>query len=121
MTDEALIATLNSITTRENERKSKFTKVNQLTVESERSNEETFSNDLKRLEAEVALLKENIKQKTSDGNSTDKKGKSARRCKLCKDDTDRCDHCFKCGSTEHFPRGCKQKKSQQQKNSKGLH
>ena len=124
VTDEELIATLNSITTREEERKSKFIKVNQLTVESEtRGNEETFGNDLKRLEAEVAMLKENIKQKNGDGNSssTYKKEKPTRRCKWCENGTDRCDHYFKCGSTEHFARGCKQKKSQQQENSQGLH
>ena len=113
VTDEELIATLNAITTREEERKSHFLKVNQLTVEPEkRGNDEIFGNDLKRLEAEVALLKENIKQKNGDGNSSSnyKKEKQIRRCKWCENGTDRYDHCFKCGSTEHFARGCKQKK-----------
>ena len=127
VTDEKLISALNSITTREQERKSKFIKVNQLTVdpESRRGSEKTFSSDLKRLEAEVAMLKESIqsKQKNADDNSSsDKKGKVSWKCKWCEDGTtDRCDHCFKCGSNEHFARGCKQKKSQQQENSLGLH
>lgn len=127
VTDEKLISALNSITTREQERKSKFIKVNQLTVdpESRGGSEKTFSSDLKWLEAEVAMLKESIqsKQKNADDNSSsDKKGKVSWKCKWCEDGTaDRCDHCFKCGSNEHFARGCKQKKSQQQENSLGLH
>lgn len=127
VSDEKLISALNSITTREQERKSKFIKVNQLTVdpESRRGSEKMFSSDLKRLEAEVAMLKESIqsKQKNADDNSSsDKKGKVSWKCKWCEDGTtDRCDHCFKCGSNEHFARGCKQKKSQQQENSLGLH
>ena len=77
-----------------------------------RGNEKPFDNDLKGLEAEVALLKENIKQKNGDGKSSSnyKKEKPTRRCKWCENGTDRCDHCFKCGSTKHFARGCKQKK-----------
>lgn len=127
VTDEKLISALNSITTREQERKSKFIKVNQLTVdpESRGGSEKTFSSDLKWLEAEVAMLKESIqsKQKNADDNSSsDKKGKVSWKCKWCEEGTtDRCDHCFKCGSNEHFARGCKQKKSQQQENSLGLH
>ena len=127
VSDEKLISALNSITTREQERKSKFIKVNQLTVdpESRRGSEKAFSSDLKRLEAEVAMLKESIqsKQKNADDNSSsDKEGKVSWKCKWCEDGTtDRCDHCFKCGSNEHFARGCKQKKSQQQENSLGLH
>ena len=71
-----------------------------MTVEPEaRGNEETFGNDLKRLEADVVLLKEKNKQNNGDGNSSSnyKKEKPTWICK-CEDGTDRCDHCFKCGS-----------------------
>ena len=123
MTDEELIATLNLITTREEKRKSKFIKVNQLTVEPEaRGNEETFGNDLKVSEAEVALLKENIKQTNGDGNFSlnYKKEKPTRRCKWCENGTDRCDQCFKCGSIEHLTEAANRRKSQQQENSQVL-
>ena len=46
----------------------------------------------------------------------------ARGCQLCQRDGkgDTCDHCYKCGSSEHYARGCRRKRYLQSGNAQGL-
>ena len=67
---------------------------------------------MKALQATVAALQEAVHQpKASTPNQTDSTTgrRRARGCRQCKADGigDQCNHCYKCGSADHFARGCR--------------
>ena len=67
---------------------------------------------LEAVQSDLAILKEafNKSQKSGKDTSADDR-RSPRKsvlCQLCKDSGEtKCPHCYKCGSTEHYARGCK--------------
>lgn len=136
ITDEELILALNSVTSRELERKSKMdrktVKVQQVetaSVEKEQqekkpTREGMLNSEIKALRAEFDLLKHEVSKSNSVATSSvENKKKPIRQCKWCEEKgmSGKCDHCFKCGSSEHFSRGCRQRNVSHQGNSQGLH
>lgn len=136
VSDEELISALNTITAREQERRSKLdrkgTKVNQIEITNDKEVKEKkpftegkLNSDLKALKAEVDQLRQDMGKRNPQtfGTDQERKRRTFRQCQWCEQSKsdDKCDHCFKCGSSEHFSRGCKQKRSTQQENSQGLH
>lgn len=99
--DEVLIETLNKIVSKETERQNKFQKVrvNEVTEEPSKSNTE-----ISQLRAEVLELKNLFKNNTGV-----RKQYTSYRCRNCESkDLQTCRHCWKCGSGDHFRRGCRQ-------------
>ena len=134
VSDEVLIREINIAMTTESERSNKFgarkrpVKNNQAPVqatevadrqtikETKATKQNTLLASLEAVQADVAMIKKamNSRQPENARNS----GKSKRppsACESCysKDEAVKCDHCFICGSSEHFARGCKQRKSKQ--------
>ena len=129
VSDEELISALNTITAREQERHSKLdrkgTRVNQIetTDDKEVKEKKPFTEgklnaDLKALKAEVDQLRQEMGKRNPQpmGPDQERKKRTFRQCRLCEENksSGKCDHCFKCGSSEHFSRGCRQKNSTQQ-------
>lgn len=132
-TDEKLIEALNGIYLREKERKGKIGKVfgsksvAMATVEnSEREEsvpvktpkEGAFTTELRELRAEIQEIKKTLSNSSDTAGQIKATGQRA-GCKNCqstgKERT--CQHCWRCGSSEHFRRGCR---AQLQGNGKGL-
>ena len=131
VSDEELISALNTITAREQERHSKLdrkgTRVNQIetTDDKEVKEKKPFTEgklnaDLKALKAEVDQLRQEMGKRNPQpmGPDQERKKRTFRQCRWCEENksSSKCDHCFKCGSSEHFSRGCRQKNSTQQEN-----
>ena len=136
VSDEELISALNTITAREQERHTKLDKkggkvnIVESTAETEAMKEKKpftegkLNSDLRALKAEVDQLRQEMGRQKQQPVVTDqeKKKKFVRQCQWCIEsgNTEKCDHCYKCGSTEHFSRGCKKRSSNQQGNYQGL-
>lgn len=137
VTDEELISELNSIVAKEIERKTQLDhRTNQLQLglgdhkNTASVDESSLTNDIKQLRADVAFLKEQIKSKGSSDNTSastnnerkSKTSKTVPQCKWCEEKEEKgvCQHCFRCGSTEHWQRGCKRRNQKQQGNETGL-
>ena len=135
VSDEELISALNTITAREQGRHSKLdrkgTKVNEIETTDDKEvkkkkpfTEGKLNSDLKALKAEVDQLRQEMGKRNPQPMVTDqeRKTRTFRQCHWCEESksSGKCDHCFKCGSSEHFSRGCRQKSSTQQGNSHGL-
>ena len=73
---------------------------------------------IKTVQAELAELKEtfaNQQEKARTREATGKENPAVRRkrlCAKCQETNDlNCDHCFRCGSSDHYARGCKKKQN----------
>ena len=131
LSDDNLIKELNLAVAAENERATKMgtrkkatqkpARVNINCINSakpapkERASEgqEKILANLDALKADLESLKEKVSQKDQQSNQRSKFiRKSA--CKDCvsKGTEKECDHCFFCGSSEHFPRGCRKRSKQ---------
>lgn len=123
-TDEELMESLNRIVSVEGERQLKMssrskdkTSVNSVnnlspTVHMECDkpdksiNKPNLMSTLKALEIKVAELSAKVEATHEFQQSKTRREK--KKCKFCEDQNKQnCDHCFKCGSTEHFARGCR--------------
>ena len=134
VSDEVLIREINIAMTTESERSNKFgarkrpSKNNQASVqatevadkpttkETKANKQNTLLASLEAVQADVAMIKEAMNSQQSEkAGSTEKSRRPPSACESCiaKDETVKCDHCFICGSSEHFARGCKQRKFKQ--------
>ena len=129
VTDEEMINVLNTITSRDQERKTKMEKktvrVNKVEVEEAESEQgkakKTFKEgalnlEVKALRAEIDVLRQEMNRSSSEKAKNNDTTWKKKRCQWCveKGEEGRCDHCFRCGSREHFSRGCRQRKQQQE-------
>ena len=80
----------------------------------QRNENDQISATLRSVQADLASLKEAFQKSQNTQSETVKNHWQNQRqqrkslCDLCKStDQQICDHCFKCGSSEHFARGCK--------------
>ena len=79
---------------------------------------------LEAVQADVASLrdafnKSQIQAPARDEGKGEKRSFRRRSCNVCQDmGQQQCNHCYKCGSEEHFARGCK--KNFNQENTRGL-
>lgn len=138
VSDEDLMKRVNLAVSAEAERHNKFAvrqggQVNAAMVEdvnaqsqlpkkdSKEGKESKLAAALDAVRADVASLREVVdKALTQDPANTNPPGKAAntprkprRKCQKCQDNGEQyCDHCFKCGSQEHFARGCRKGKSE---------
>lgn len=128
VSDEELMETLNIASSEECERENKLrstarehkatiNEVKNPTPEPKQnkgkpSDADAYMTTLKALQAELASLRSDF-NKTREGERNPGERRAPRRCAKCEDTTSRCSHCFKCGSSEHFARGCRK----QQENS----
>ena len=141
VTDETLIKEINIALSTENERQNKFgsrkkaQKSNATTTasvsappskptEQKAGKQNPLQATLEAIKADVDVLKEAIQSKSFNKEAKTGFQRPARPPSLCeacqnKGETD-CEHCFICGSSEHFARGCKKRKSKQG-NQKRLH
>lgn len=74
---------------------------------------------LEAVQLDLASLKKALNKSQTSGKEVGKEDQHKRRntlCNSCKESGEKCDHCYKCGSREHFARGCKKT----QGNDKGL-
>ncbi len=127
VTDEEVMETLNKIVSVEGERKSKLgshtIKVSNLGATPTNNGEEqnpkskpakasqpfNLKATLEAVQADLAELKATV-HATQVVGQTIQTNRTQRRavCRSCEEaKRDRCDHCFKCGSSDHFARGCK--------------
>ena len=118
--DEELIETLNKIVSRENERQSKFSKVkvNELKEDKEEKME------IRSVRAEIAELREAVERLTTKSSvASEGKKTTPRLCQQCQElGSKKCNHCWRCGSEEHYSRGCRKVvKSADQENSSRSH
>ena len=119
--DEELIETLNKIVSRENERQSKFSKVkvNELKEDKEEKME------MRTVRAEIAELREAVERLTTTKSSVtlENKKTTPRLCQQCQElGSKKCNHCWRCGSEEHYSRGCRKVvKPADQENSSRSH
>jgi hypothetical protein len=131
--DEELMQKLNVAVSEESERVNKFSSgsrkavANQVNAPTEQSHEKQQAKEraqgeniymatLKAVQAELAALRSDFTKARE--NEKKPEGRNARRrCNNCEEtNLQTCTHCFKCGSSEHFARGCKQ----QSENSRRL-
>ena len=134
ISDEVLIREMNVAMTTESERSSKLgtrrrsARQNQTNILSTEVSDKKTTKDtkatktsvlmasLEAVQADVAMIKEAMTaQKPENAGKTRNPAKPPYACESClgKGQAERCDHCFVCGSSEHFARGCKQKKPKQ--------
>ena len=68
---------------------------------------QTLTSGVAELKATVALLQEQLTR--SEGNRQRWNARPKRGCRACQDQGqgESCQHCFRCGSAEHFARGCR--------------
>ena len=110
--DETLIESLNKIVSRETERQSKFgvKKVSELKIDSDERSDHA---GMRAVRAEISELRLAVEQlvsaKSSPVSETDKSKQTfSRLCQQCEDNNrTKCNHCWKCGSEEHWSRGCR--------------
>ena len=105
--DEKLIECLNKIVSRETERQSKFSskRVNELKVGDEKTD-----SGMHAVRTEIAELRLAVEQLAKSSTSETDKTKQTftRLCQWCQAEGKRkCIHCWRCGSEEHFSRGCR--------------
>ena len=64
---------------------------------------------LQAIQSQLGTLRQDVNTLKANSPSTSSEGRYTKsRCKTCvTDNNEFCDHCFKCGSSEHFARGCK--------------
>ncbi|MES9879783.1 MAG: hypothetical protein ABW185_02755 [Sedimenticola sp.] len=133
VTDEQLVKAINSITVREAERHAKIdiskkvSKVLQLEDTTRVSPDPVikepkpgkFQLELQELKTEVASLRQQMTNQRSDRTTSNARNTNtrARACQNCLASGQRCNHCFKCGSDEHWQRGCRAGKSNNIANS----
>ena len=128
ISDEVLIREMNVAMTTESERSSKLgtrrRSARQNILSTEDSDKKTTKDakatktsvlmaSLEAVQADVAMIKEAMTaQKPKNAGKTRNPARPLSACESCsgKGQAERCDHCFVCGSSEHFARGCKQKK-----------
>ena len=149
-TDECLFEKVNIADSHEGERREKLShqrtataKINELSVPEETANvkrkprEGTLMTDLAELKAgiaEISALKQQLTslQQTMKPNTASHQQSNRRTydtqvrrrgCNYCQQQGsgDNCNHCFICGSSEHFARGCRQRRRNNQSgNDQGL-
>lgn len=104
--DEDMIDALNKIVSRETERMSKFNKckVNELT---EVKSKERL--EIQQLRAEISELRQTMERTSTSSDPDNKKFRGReKRCEKCvAEGNQKCMHCCRCGSSEHFRRGCR--------------
>ena len=73
---------------------------------------------IKTVQAELAKLRETLTNQQVRGkehetsHKEDQVGRSRRLCAKCQETNNvNCDHCFRCGSSDHFARGCKKRQN----------
>ena len=127
--DEELIECLNKTVSRETERESKFghsgaKKVNELKAESDGKSDA----GMRAVRSEIAELRLVVEQLVNSKSSTSEADKPkqqfSRLCQKCQESGNaKCTHCWRCGSEEHFSRGCRKSvgKSADQGNSNRSH
>ena len=84
----------------------------------EKTPKPVFLTELRELKAEVMELKKSMNS-NNDTSETQKKVQWKGGCETCiaEGKEKSCQHCWRCGSSEHFRRGCRAKLSE---NGKGL-
>ena len=76
--------------------------------------------ELAPLKSQVAALQQQL-QRPQGSPPWPTQQRVRRSCRKCtRDGRETCDHCFHCGSSEHFARGCRQRRPAQQGNDRGL-
>ena len=134
ISDEVLIRERNVAMTTESERSSKLgtrrrsARQNQTNILSTEVSDKKTTKDtkatktsvliasLEAVQADVAMIKEAMTtQKPKNAGKTRNPARPLSACDSCsgKGQAERCDHCYVCGSSEHFARGCNQKKPKQ--------
>ena len=128
VTDEKLIETLNKIYLMEKERKVKLGKSRSQVMSVQEADKEekspkpvkegVFLTEQRELKAEVMELKKSMNS-NNDTSETQKNVQWKGGCETCRAEGKEkmCQHCWRCGSSEHFRRGCRAKLSE---NGKGL-
>lgn len=111
-TDEELMESLNKIVSVEGERKAKLghrtTKVSNVDATTSGSVDEQHPKGKTSKSNQTFNLKSTLEVVQASSRIPSLAGRKQRRlCKSCEEaKVERCDHCFKCGSSEHFARGC---------------
>jgi len=96
--DVDLLKSVNQITLTEAEHSSKV---------KSKVNVNVCSQTMDQMQSEIKELKAQLNQLTS-AKSVKKTNRRVRnQCKGCEGSDKRCEHCFKCGSSEHFAKGCR--------------
>ena len=73
---------------------------------------------IKTVQAELPELRETLTNQQvrakehETSHKEDQVGRSRRLCAKCQETSNvNCDHCFRCGSSDHFARGCKKRQN----------
>ena len=139
ITDEELIKGVNDAMSEETERSKKLTlssrkqaakvnscirnrnelasKVPENTQCEDKNKQDTLMMTLEAVKADIANIKSSMAANNHQGNQRDDDNTLKPACLNCKSQGNKnCTHCYKCGSNEHYARGCKQ----QSGNGRGL-
>ena len=107
--DVYILKCLNEIHLSENEHQAKIK--SKSTVGAVSAEGTLVEKTLQLLQSEMSELKETFKAFQVENSTRVMKVSPAtpikRRCEECDKANTRCEHCFKCGSSDHFMRGCK--------------
>ena len=140
LTDESLFEKLNACSSIEAERRKKLHLGKSATASSVQASSDKASPkqglllteisslksgiaDLSALKDQVAALQASLNDSTRRApTSAGPRTRVKRGCRDCQQHNrgETCDHCFRCGSTEHFARGCRQARPTRQGNEGGL-
>ena len=139
ITDEELIKGVNDAMSEETERSKKLTlssrtqaakvnscirnrnelaaKVPESTQCEDKNKQDTLMMTLEAVKADIANIKSSMAANNHQGNQRDDDNRLKPACLNCKSQGNKnCAHCYKCGSNEHYARGCKQRSG----NGRGL-